>query len=240
MAEVQKPTPAIRSQILSNPELILGDQELMAALLEADGAASSGRNIVDLRGKLVDRLEFRLDRLEATNRTVIAAAYENLAGTNQIHRAVLALLEAKDFRSFLTVLGEDVANILSIDAIRLGLETPAKAPGTHLGPKGPLAELVVALPKGGVEAYLSEGEGSALARRVTLRKATAKADDLFGHGQAWIQSEAILKVDLGPGRNAGLLALGVEDPKRFSPDQGVDLLSFLAGAFERMLRRWLA
>ena len=69
----------------------------MRALLAADRSAL-GRNVVDLRGVLVDRLEERLDRLEDTHREVLAAAYENVAGTNQVHRACLALLERVGLR----------------------------------------------------------------------------------------------------------------------------------------------
>ena len=83
----------------------------MRALLQADRSAM-GRNVVDLRGVLVDRLEERLDRLEDTHREVLAAAYENVAGMNQVHRACLALLEPADFAGFLKVLTCDIAPIL--------------------------------------------------------------------------------------------------------------------------------
>ncbi len=238
MSEAQKPSSALRSEILRNPDMILSDRELMNALLGADGPGDGGRKIVDLRGKLVDRLEDRLDQLEHTNRTVIAAAYENLAGTNQVHRAVLALLEAADFRGFLTALGDEVTHILSIDAIRLGIETANAPTGTALGPKGDLAELVIALPRGGVNAYLATGADQPV-RRVTLRRATGVSDDLFG-GEGWMQSEAVLRLDLGPGTNPALLTMGAEDPQRFTADQATDLLTFFGGAVERMLRRWLA
>ena len=65
---------ALREGILSNPDVILGDDQLMRALLAADRRAALGRNVVDLRGVLVDRLEERLDRLEGTHREVLAAA----------------------------------------------------------------------------------------------------------------------------------------------------------------------
>lgn len=237
MSEAQKPISALRSQILANPDVILGDQELMAALLGAGGGG--GRNVVDLRSKLVERLEERLGALEDTHRTVIAAAYENLAGTNQIHRAVLELLDAATFRDFLTALGDEVANILSIDAIRLCLETSSVPPGTPMGPKGELADTVIALPKGGVNAYLSDGHHRT-PRRVTLRRATGISDEIYGKGETWVQSEAVLRLDLGPDKSPGFLAMGSEDPQRFHPDQGTDLLGFFTGAFERMLRRWLA
>ena len=56
---------AIRDQILKDPDLILEDRDVMRALIEANGgAAAAGRNVVDLRGVLVDRLENRLDRRE--------------------------------------------------------------------------------------------------------------------------------------------------------------------------------
>ena len=228
---------ALRARILEHPQVVLEDEELMAALLDADGGGG-GRNIVDLRTKLVDRLESRLSRLEHTHRTVIAAAYETLAGTNQIHRAILALLEAPDFTGFLRTLGGEVADILTIDALRLGLETSTTRPGTPMGPKGPQEHLVIALPRGAIQAYLTDGHDRP-ARKVTLRRATGLADEIYGEGETWVQSEAVLRLDLGEGRMPGILALGSEDPQRFHPDQGTDLLAFFTGALERMLRRWL-
>ena len=110
--------PDIRALILRDPDLILEDQALMQALLAADRKAY-GRKVVDLRGVLVERLEERLDRLQDTHREVLAAAYDNVAGMNQIHRASLALLEPADFEGFLTVLNRDVAPMLGVEVIRL-------------------------------------------------------------------------------------------------------------------------
>ena len=229
---------AIRDQILSDPGLILEDHELMRALLQADRSAQ-GRNVVDLRGVLVDRLEERLDRLEDTHREVLAAAYENVAGMNQVHRACLALLEPADFAGFLKVLTRDVAPILGVEVIRLGLEAPAAEPGASLGPEGPLHGVVVALPAGGVDAYVTQGRGLG-ARRVTLRQLAMASPDIYGGEAAEIRSEALLRLDLGDGNLGGLLAFGATDGQRFHPDQGTDLLAFFGGVFERSLRRWLA
>lgn len=228
----------LRAEILKDPSQVLEDREVMRALIEADGIGD-GRNVVDLRAKLVDRLEHRLERLETTHRTVIAAAYENLAGTQQIHRAVLALLEAPTFRAFLQALAHDVGNILALDAVRLGLETASAQPGTDLGPDGPLSGVVRALPKGAIDDYVAPG-ADAFPRKVTLRPVRMSLPDLYDEGPTWIQSEALIRLDLGPGRLPGLLALGAEDALRFDPEQGTDLLLFFGAAFERMLRRWLA
>jgi uncharacterized protein YigA (DUF484 family) len=111
-----------RTRVIEDPELILEDRDLMRALISANDRQMGG-NIVDMRGIAMERLQNRLDRLEDTHRSVIAAAYENLAGTNQIHRAVLALIDQKDFTGFLNALGTDVASILRVDRIRLVLES---------------------------------------------------------------------------------------------------------------------
>jgi uncharacterized protein YigA (DUF484 family) len=38
----------------------------------------------------------------------------------------------------------------------------------------------------------------------------------------------------------GMLVFGAEDPHQFTPQQGTDLLTFFAGVFERVMRRWLS
>ncbi|WP_233713196.1 DUF484 family protein [Amaricoccus solimangrovi] len=228
----------LRDRILADPALVLEDDQVMRALLAAD-RRTQGRNVVDLRGVLVERLEDRLDRLEDTHREVLAAAYENVAGTNQVHRACLALLEPADFEGLLRVLTHDVAMILGVEVIRLGLEAPAAPAGSSLGPEGPLRDVMVALPRGGVDAYVRQGRGLG-ARRVTLRHARPEENAIYGARAGEVRSEALLKLDLGQGNLGGLLALGAADGHRFHPDQGTDLLGFLAGVFERVMRRWLS
>ena len=233
MTETATATDDLRERILADPALILEDRELMRALLAADRSAF-GRNVVDLRGVLVDRLEERLDRLEDTHREVLAAAYENVAGTNQVHRACLALLEASDFEDFLRVMTREVAPILAVEVIRVALE------GDVVGcrPEGPLGQVIVALPAGGADVYVTQGRGLG-ARRVTLRQVAAGSPDLYGAEAPDLRSEALVRLDLGDG-HAGLLAFGAGDLLRFHPDQGTDLLAFFGGVFERSLRRWLA
>ena len=73
----------LREKILARPDVILDDQDVMQALISANGDALGG-NIVDLRGVAMERLETRLDRLEELHRSVIAASYESLSGINQV------------------------------------------------------------------------------------------------------------------------------------------------------------
>ncbi len=214
-------TEEMRERIIAQPEVILDDHEMMRALIAAN-ERSMGANIVDLRGIAMERLESRLDRLEETHRSVIAAAYENLAGMNLIHRAVLRMLDPGDFESFMTDLGGEVAEVLQVDCIRLVLETQldeGKAIAERLG------EMLVVGEPGFVSAYI--GEPRAISPRPVVLRGV------------WIRSEACLRLDLGQGRLPGMLVLGAEDPHQFKPGQGTDLLGFFAGVFERAMRHWL-
>jgi uncharacterized protein YigA (DUF484 family) len=220
---------ALRAAVLGDPALVLDDRDLMAALIDAAGGES--RNVVDLRGALVRRLEDRLAKLEQVHRSVIAAAYENLAGAGQVHRAALGLLEAADAQAYLQALLVDATEILAVDAARLALE-----PGAALA-AGPFADRVIDLPEGGVDAYLDCGDAPGR-EGVWLRAAPPESELIFGDDASRIGSEALIELRMGPVR--GLLAFGAEDARRFSPDHGVDLVSFLGGVVARTLPRWLA
>lgn len=225
----------LREQIIAQPEVILDDQDVMRALIAANERAM-GANIVDLRGIAMERLESRLDRLEETHRTVIAAAYENLAGMNIIHRAVLRMLDPGDFAVFMKDLGGEVADILRVDVVRLVLETALDEESPAVKRLGDV--LVVAEP-GFCAAYLGRGREGAN-RPVTLRQIKEQDERIYGESGYWIRSEACLRLDLGPGRLPGMLVLGAEDPHQFKPGQGTDLLGFFGGVFERAMRRWLS
>ncbi|MBW4707616.1 DUF484 family protein [Roseobacter sp. YSTF-M11] len=235
MSSNPKIEDALREAIISQPDVILNDKDLMNALVAAN-ERSMGANIVDLRGIAMERMETRLDRLEDTHRSVIAAAYENLAGTNQIHRAILRMLDPVEFESFLQNLSGEVAEILRVDAVRLVLESTQDDLELVLNSLGDV--LKIAAP-GFVDDYITLNRAGG-PRQVTLRQVQDGPDEIYGKKSAWIRSEACLRLDFGAGRLPGLLVLGAEDPHMFGPQQGTDLLVFFTGVFERVMRRWLS
>ena len=148
----------LRAKIIANPDVLLEDPDVMRALVGANDEAQGG-NVVDLRAVAMERLEARLDRLEETHRTVIAAAYANLAGTNQVHRAILRMMEPATFPQFLHDLHGEVADILRVDAMRLVVESddPDKA--------GLSDTQISVMPEGFVEGYITLGRGVSIHRQ---------------------------------------------------------------------------
>ncbi|HSF96542.1 MAG TPA: DUF484 family protein [Thermohalobaculum sp.] len=224
----------IRSLILADPELVLSDDMVMRALLGA--TAKGARNIVDLRDKLVERLESRLSKLVHANRSVIAAAYENVAGTQQVHRAVLALIDAPDAAEFLRRLTRDVPAMVGVEEARLCLEAQVD----DIRPASSLADgldgRVLLVPEATVGEYLML-EGDTSPGHVVLRPCGIEAEIVFGNGTR-ARSEALLRLNLGG--STGLLAFAAQDPDHFGPDQGVDLLTFFGGVVERLAARHLS
>lgn len=225
----------LRAQIISDPAFILDDKDVMRALVAAS-EREMGSNIVDLRGLAMERLEARLDRLEETHRAVIAAAYENLSGTNQVHRAILRMLDPTQFEDFLRNLGSDVAEILRVDAIKLVLESPEAGPDPALER---ISEVLVVVEPGFVDDYINLGHAPTT-RQVILRQTVPATLRLYGARAADLRSEACLRLDFGAQRMGGMLVMASDNPHMFKPGQGTDLLSFFAGIFERSMRRWLA
>lgn len=227
--------PDMRDHLIAAPETILEDRDLMNALIGAN-ERQMGSNIVDLRGIAMERLEGRLDRLEDTHRTVIAAAYENLAGTNQVHRAILQMLDPLTFEEFLKTVAAEVAATLRVDCVRLVLES---VQGDQDPALRRLGEVLYVGEPGFVSTYISGGRNVPL-RPVVLRQVLPQSDALYGDKAGYIRSEALLKLDFGTGRLPGMLVLGAEDPHQFKATHGTDLLAFFASVFERTMRRWLS
>lgn len=222
----------IRSLIVADPDLVLGDDQVMQRLI---GARTGERQVVDLRDRLVERLETRLEKMVAHHRTVVAAAYENVEGTRQLHRAVLALIEPADLSSFLLRLTHDVPRMLGLEETRLCLEADVAETGPADGFGPELHGRVVALPGGTVADYLSL-DGSHTGP-VVLREAGAEAELIFGEANP-VRSEALMLLDIAG--SPGLLAFGSADPRKFDPAHGTDLLGFFAGAVERLLLQRLS
>lgn len=214
--------PETRDRLLADPGAILADRDLMRALVAAR-EAEVGDNVIDIRGRAMQALETRLDRLESTHESVIAAAYDNQSGMAVIHRAVLGLLETADLADFIAALQTDIAPLLRIETLRLVVEDD---------PALDLPRDAVAVPHGTIDRILTAGRRAPRGDDIVLRAALVVTRPL--HGRT-IASEALLPLELGPARPRTVLLMGSSDPTRFMPAHGTDLLRFFGQVFRMAL-----
>lgn len=214
--------PETRDRLLADPGAILADRDLMRALVAAR-EAEVGENVIDIRGRAMQVLETRLQRLESTHESVIAAAYDNQSGMAVIHRAVLGLLETADLADFTAALQTDIAPLLRVETLRLVVE---EDPPLDLPPD------VVIAPPGTLDRILTAGRRAPRGDDIVLRAALVVTRPLHGRTVA---SEALLPIDLGAERPRAVLLMGSADADRFMPAHGTDLLRFFGQVFRLAL-----
>jgi uncharacterized protein YigA (DUF484 family) len=184
-----------------------------------------GAEVVDMQGFMVSRLQADLARVRDSQDELIQSARSNLSTQNQIHEAVLAVLEARDLEEFIHIVTRDLPMVLDVDALTLC----AEASGRFEPKQGGLFVLT----EGGVDEILGEG------RRVLLRENSEGSEKLFGPAAALVRSDALVRLTLTGTAPHALVALGSREAGRFHPGQGTELLSFLASVLEKCLARWL-
>ncbi|AUH32801.1 DUF484 family protein [Paracoccus tegillarcae] len=216
-----------REKLLADPSAILGDRDLMRALVAAR-ESEIGHNVIDIRGRAMEALETRLDRLETAHESVISAAYDNQSGMAVVHRAVLALLEPQDAAGFVENLQAEVAPLLRVDTLRLIFEAKEARPG--------LPDQILLVPQGTVGRALAGGRRTPRGDDIILRKVAEVSRPLHATDVA---SEALIPLDLGPGHAPALLLMGSAEVGRFSAAHGTDLLRFFGQAFRLALLGWL-
>lgn len=220
--------PTLRDQILARPDAVLDDPDLLSALIAAEDARRGG-NVVDLRGLALSRLETRLEALEATHSSVLSAAYDNVATTQQVHRAMATMIAPLEMEPFLRCFATDVADILRVASVRIMLEPSESRPLPAI--PDPLGMILPVQP-GIVEAYVNTWRGGR-SPDVVLRRVDATAPMVHRSTEP-VASEALIRLQLGRDIPAGLLVLGATDPDQYHPAHATDLISLFGRVFERV------
>ena len=187
-----------------------------------------GEEVHDFQHFLIERLRSDMARVTVEHRTLIAASRGNLATQGRVHKAVLAILAASSFEQLLQTVTTDLAVLLDVDVVTIGVESTAAAPGARLSVQG-----IRLLKAGAVDGLLG-------AERGLLLRADAPGDAaLFGSAAGLVRSQALLRLSFGRGAPAGLLCIGARKPGRFHPGLGTELLSFLARSLGITIAQWL-
>ena len=190
-------------------------------------ARDCGKGVVDLQQYIVEHLRAELTGLAAARDALVVTGRNNLSAQARVHKAILALLAAKSFEHFIETLTTDLAVILDLDVVTIGVE--------QNGPDSARAQTagVFRLEQGTVDRLI--GPDQAIALRETVEGDPA----VFGPGAGLIASDALLRLSISGTTPTALLALGSRQADQFHPGQGTELLTFLARVVESCIRGWL-
>src|SRR5262249_36300604 len=150
-----------------------------------------------------------------------------LASQGRVHKAVLAILVASSFEQLFQTVTTDLAVLLDVDVVTIGVESTA-TPSARLSLQG-----IRLLKAGAVDALLGAERG------VLLRADAPGAPMLCGSAAGLVRSQVLLRLSFGRGAPAGLLCIGARKPGRFHPGTGTELLAFLARALGITIAQWL-
>jgi hypothetical protein len=215
----------VAAYLRQHPDFFDRNPELLDAIAPENDARAGG--VVDLRHFMVERLRDELAGMSALRDELVVTGRTNLSAQARVHKAILALLAARSFEHFVETLTTDLAVIVDLDVVALGVEqdgedvTRAQTPGVHSLDPGTVDRLV--------------GPGQSIALRETV-----EGDPMiFGPGAGLVASDALLRLSISSTTPPALLALGSREPGQFHPGQGTELLGFLARVVESCIRGWL-
>ena len=195
-------------------------------LLRPPGRAA-GDGVLDFQQFMLERLRGDLVRLQDEHKGLISTSRGNLASQCRVHKAVVAMLRALSFEHLLQIVTTDLAVLLDVDVVTLGVESTtartARLPvhGIHL------------LGSGTVDALLGPNRDALLCTDIQGDPA------LFGAAAGLVRSQALLRLSFGRSAPIGLMCIGTRKSDTFHPGLGTELLTFLARALEITIALWL-
>jgi uncharacterized protein YigA (DUF484 family) len=208
-----------------HPDFLASHPELLDVLTPP--ARDHGKDVLDLQQFMVERLRRENAELSELRNDLVATGRSNLAIQSRVHEAILALLRAASFEEFVETITTDLAVILDLDVVTIGVERAGNGAAWK-----PVAG-VYCLTAGSIDNLLGRN-GNLL-----LRADVAGDPAIFDGAAGLVRSDALIRLAIGDKAPPALLALGSRQPGTFHAGQGTELLSFLSQVLEVSFRSWL-
>lgn len=212
----------VEDYLRAHPEFLHERPDLLAELLPA---RDLGEAVADLQAHALRHLRTEVEELRSGAQELIHNARTNMSTQTRTHEAVLALLAADGFDTFMRTVTDDLPVILQVDLAVLCFE-PGLPPST--------AVHVQELRPGAIDRLLGPGE---ICR---LRAEVPEDPALYGSGRGLVASDALVRLPLGDDLPPGLIALGSRQQGMFHSGQATELLTFLAAVVAHGVRQWVA
>lgn len=216
---------AVVAFLRANPDFLDRRPELLTILIPP--TKRQGDGVIDMQRFMVERQRAELAKVETATRELIEVGRNNLSVQTQVHAAVLSMLGATTFEHLIEIVTDQLSVTLGADVVTLSFEGD-----DHAMPRAVKAGVHVLSP-GHIDMALGTSD-------VRLLDDIEQADPIvFGPGSGLVRSAALVRLVVSGAAPQGLLAIGARRADYFHPQQGTELLSFLARVLEHCLRHWL-
>lgn len=205
-----------------NPKFLQQNPEAMDLLVPPK--SESGRGIADFQNYMIQRLKADKEQVMTTTREIVENSRANMNNQQRVHKAVLRLLEAKNFEDFIESITADLSNILDVDIAVLVVESN-EIPHVHTSG-------IRVIPGGTVDKWMQ-------GKNVLLQDDISGIEAIYGGGATLVRSQILLRVDISMDTPPAIIAFGSRDPNLFHEGQATDQILFLARVIERCFRAWL-
>jgi uncharacterized protein YigA (DUF484 family) len=217
-----------------NPQFLAEHPELFEVLVPPE--QQHGRGVIDFQYYAIDNLRRSMRKMKDRFHGLVTSARENLSVQQQVQRAVVSTVKARNLEELLEVLTTDLVRWFDIDVVRLAMES--EMAGTY-------------------ETYYNESNYSGicfvppgtsnaamLGEKVRLIADTQGEPPIgfemvFADCSSLVRSCALVRLDLPTIKRPAILAFGVRHADRFHPHQGGELLGHLGEVMTIILDRCL-
>lgn len=228
-AEITK--QLVLEYIQNNPEFLHEHPELLEVLVPPE--QKLGDNVIDFQHFALSNLQQGMQSLKDRYEGLITSARDNLSVQAQVQNAVLRIIKARDLEHLLEVLTIDLVALFGIDVIRIAMESElADMYDTYYGEHNYSGLSFIPL---GITDLALDGDKDVVLVADTLKTLPIGFDEIFSDCSALVQSCALLRLELGHLQRSVILAFGTREPEYFHPQQGTELLHFLAQVVEHKL-----
>jgi len=224
----------VEDYLRSHPTFLMDNPEILEALIPP--AQNLGRGVVDFQFFAIENMRRGMGKLKDRFNHLVTSARDNMSTQQQVQRAVLSIIRAKNLEQLLEVLTTDLLTLFDVDVVRLAIESDAAGLYDTYYSEANYSGICF-VPNNTAQAALMGEQARMIAD--THNEPPIGFEMIFADCSNLVRSCALVRLDLEQAGKPAILAFGVRDSGHFAPHQGGDLLSFLGAVMSSVLDRCL-
>jgi len=217
-----------------NPQFLAEHPDLFEVLTPPE--QQHGRGVIDFQYYAIDNLRRGMRKMKDRFNGLVVSARENLSVQQQVQRATLSTIRARNLEELLEVLTADLVRWFDVDVVRLAMESDMAGLYETYYHEDNYSGICF-VPNGTANAVLL-GESVRLIGD-TQGEPPIGFEMVFADCSNLVRSCALVRLDLPTIKRPAILAFGVRHTDRFHQHQGGELLAFLGEVMSVVLDRCL-